>query len=196
MNELVALVRRYPDAESLEEGIRLAEAIIQKVRPPLWAFVAAHCPPAVAEDVSQELLVAISRGLTSFSGGTDAVFWSWCYQIARNKISDHLRRHGTQPLAAPDAEEVWRVIEASAEEDPISPGDRVDLEWAMELLRQARPPCRDFLWQRYVLGWDIRHVAQANGLRYDAARQQITRCLRLAQSLVQTALKGRSSTNA
>jgi RNA polymerase sigma factor (sigma-70 family) len=174
----------------------LAEEIVRRVRPALWAFVAANCRSDMAEDVLQEVLVAITKNLPSFAGSTDPAFWKWCYQIARNKISNQFRRHGTQPLAAADEEEIWRAIEASAKDKPLSPGDRVDLNWAMELLRQAKPPCYGFLWEHYILGWDYYQVAKANGLRYDAARVKIGRCLRLVQSLVQTALKGRSSRNA
>ena len=59
------------------------------------------------------------------------------------------------------------------------------MEYAMELLRNAKPPCIHYLRQYYIDGWEYAEVASASGISYDAARMQIRRCLELAQSLVQ-----------
>jgi DNA-directed RNA polymerase specialized sigma24 family protein len=60
----------------------------------------------------------------------------------------------------------------------------MDLEYALNLLRSVKPPCYGYLWQHYVLGWDHAEIANAYGISYGAARMQVNRCLKLAQSLV------------
>lgn len=185
MNRLVDLARKYQGAPNLEERMRVAEEIASEVAPRLGAFILSNCRrPDMADDVRQETLVGIVNNLHQFRGATDSMFWSWCYHIARNKISNHLGRRGTRPLVTTDTEDLWEVVEASAQSNPMSAGERLDLEYAMELLRQAKPPCYDYLWQYYIFGWDYDEVALVAGLSHDAARMQIKRCRELAQSLM------------
>ncbi len=129
--------------------------------------------------------MAIAGALHTFRGQTDAEFWSWCYRIARNKLSDHLKRRQTPSQAPAGFEDLEAVVAMTTQEEPLSTGERLDLEYAMKLLRRAKPPCCDYLWQYYILGWDYAEIAVASGSSYDGARMQVQRCLQLAQKLVQ-----------
>jgi RNA polymerase sigma-70 factor (ECF subfamily) len=65
----------------------------------LRPFVARRIPsPADADDVLQEVLLRMHRGLDGLADGER--FGAWVYQIARNAIADHLRRPVRQVLTA------------------------------------------------------------------------------------------------
>ncbi|HEY5925709.1 MAG TPA: sigma-70 family RNA polymerase sigma factor [Kofleriaceae bacterium] len=59
------------------------------VRAELYRFVARRVPAADAEDIVQESLLRIHRGL----GGVrnDGAVVGWIYQVTRNALADHLR---------------------------------------------------------------------------------------------------------
>lgn len=160
------------------------ERIICEVQPELWRFLCYRGDQEMAEDVCQEALVAIANDLDKFEGTTDAQFWKWCYHIARNKLIDRIRREEVRSVTYLETETIWKVIEATSSEEPLSPGDRIDLEYAMQLLKSVKPPCYDYLWTHYILQRDITEIARLFQVSYDAARMQIRRCLALAQSLV------------
>jgi DNA-directed RNA polymerase specialized sigma24 family protein len=52
------------------------------------------------------------------------------------------------------------------------------------LLKKAKPECLNILWNHYVLGFEIQEIALQVGLKYDAARMKINRCLDAAQGLI------------
>jgi DNA-directed RNA polymerase specialized sigma24 family protein len=107
--------------------------------------------------------------------------------VARNKIADALRgQRGGTPVSL-DVEEGERALEQAASHELISPGVRLDLGYALELLRASKPPCVELLWDYYVLGLDYDEMAALYQLTVDAVRMQIRRCLELAQTLVSQA---------
>ena len=94
------------------------------------------------------------------------------------------RKYFRDRTEAVPPDELEKVVNWSAQRKPLSPEDKIDLEYAMGLLGKAKPQCRTLLWQRYVLGWKIVELARA--LKTDAAalRMRINRCLDLAQGLL------------
>jgi RNA polymerase sigma factor (sigma-70 family) len=181
---VVKLVRTYRLTAGFAERLRLAEEIFSLIEPQLRLFVFGSLVPALAEDVLQDILKAIATDLAKFKGDTEKQFWAWCYRIARNKLGDHFRKQAsdrTQPMAV---DEFWQLVESTAAPEPLSAADRHDLEYAMNLLRNANPECFDFLWQHYVFGLDYGEIAEAENLNYDAVRMKIGRCLETARSLV------------
>ena len=81
-------------------------------------------------------------------------------------------------------EELWQVVEASAQVAPLTPQNRLDLDYAMKLLTAAKPECSDLLWQHYVVGLDYAEIAEEKDLNSDAVRMRVKRCLDEAKSLV------------
>jgi DNA-directed RNA polymerase specialized sigma24 family protein len=75
-------------------------------------------------------------------------------------------------------------VESSAHVSPLSPADRHDLEYAMSLLDNSKPECREFLWRHFVFGLDYAEIAEEQNVSYDAARMKIGRCLDEVKSLV------------
>lgn len=140
-------------------------------------------PPA-ADDVLQEVLKAVATALAKFAGDTTATFWARCYGIARNKLNDHYRRQAADRMQPMPPEELWQLVEASAQTAPLSAADKHDLEYAMQLLTASKPECREYLWKRYVFGLDYAEIAEEKNLSYDNIRMRIGRCLEEAKALV------------
>lgn len=184
MAELQKLVRTYRVTAGLSERLRLAEQIFRLVEPDLRLFVFSAVVPNAADDVLQEVLKSVATSLATFKGNTDKEFWAWCYRIARNRLTDHFRKKASDRSEAIPTEELWGMVEASAQDAPINIGDRLDLEYAMNLLVALKPECRDLLWNHYVLGLDYGEIAEEENVSYDNARMRVSRCLDAARTLV------------
>jgi len=184
MDELIKLVRNYRLNHTLTDRNKYTEAIFRVVEPKmsLFVFKAIHNPSS-AEDVLQEVVRAIIVSLSSFSRDTERQFLDWCYRIARNKINDHYRAQAKEAkhLQRMPDEELWELAAAPA---PLSPGDRLDLEYAMKLLKASDQDCYDYLLRRFMLEAEYAEIAEQENLKLDTARRRIERCVELAQSLV------------
>jgi RNA polymerase sigma factor (sigma-70 family) len=187
MDELIKLARTYRFTTDLSQRLRLGEEICTFILPDLRLFiVSAVSGNLSAEDVLQETIVAIVTGLMRFKGNTVREFWAFCYRIARNKLNDHFRKKSveTQRLEPLPPEDIWELVEASAQVSPLATGERLDLEYAMKLLAASKPECARYLWRHFVLGLDYAEIAEEQMLDYDNVRMKIGRCLEEAKSLV------------
>lgn len=186
MDSLIELIRRFRRAKTLEQELRIVEEIIEWVSPKLEAYLFRACRrPSLVEDLLQETLIKIYKNLRRFRGDTTVEAMSWCYSIARHTLCDYFRTNKIEEHMEPfDTETLWKVINASAEKEPLSPAERQDLEDALALLGKVKPPCRGYLWSHYIRGMDYKEIAEVYGLTYDAARMQLKRCLKLAIELV------------
>jgi len=136
-----------------------------------------------ADDVHQEVLKSIATVLQKFQGGSVGEFWSWCYCIARNKLNDHYRKQANDRLQPMAEDELWQLVESSAQVSPLSPADKHDLEYAMKLLTSSKPECYDYLWKHFVFGLAYGEIAEEKSLSYDNVRMKIGRCLDEAKAL-------------
>ena len=184
MNDLIKLVRTYRLTKGLAERLRLAESIFQLIEPDLRFFVSKAVSENAADDVLQEVLKAVATSLGKFTGDTLPAFWAWSYRIARNKISDHYRKEASQLVQPMSPDELAELVDASVQDTPLSPQDRLDLEYAMNLLTRSRPECYDYLWKHFVFGLAYTEIAEEQNLSYDNVRMRIGRCLEEAKSLV------------
>jgi RNA polymerase sigma factor (sigma-70 family) len=188
MAQLVDRIRPCLESGSLDEWLDLVEEVVRQHRPLLLAHVIARVPAADALDVLQLVLIGIADGLDQFRGTTDASLRSWCYRISEYKCIDYLRKKQKKREIEFDADLMHEAIEASAVNQPLSAADRLELECAMELLSNAKPPCYEYLWKHYILGLDYGEIAAEYAIGYDAARMRIERCLELAQKLLKSDL--------
>jgi RNA polymerase sigma factor (sigma-70 family) len=184
MDEVIKLVKTYRLTSALDQRLRLAEEIFRQVEPQLRFFVFHTLTHPAGEDVLQETLKAATVGLTKFKGDLDKEFWGWCYGIARNKVKDHLRKTAADRLQPMEPEELWQLVETSAQNSPLSPEDRMDLQHALKILAEAKPECSEFLWRHFVLGLDYSELAEERQMSYDNVRMKIGRCLDEAQALM------------
>jgi RNA polymerase sigma factor (sigma-70 family) len=184
MEQVIKLVKTYRVSAGLAERLRLAEEIFRLIEPDLRFFVFSAIQPPAAQDVLQEVLKSITTSLKKFEGDTDKEFWAWCYRIARNRLNDHFRQKASDRLQPMPQDELWQLVETSAQATPLTAADRHDLEYAMNLLASSKPECRDYLWKHYVIGLAYGEIAEEQNLNYDNVRMKIGRCLDEAKSLV------------
>ena len=184
MAELIKLVKTYRLTPALDQRQRLAEEIFTQLEPPLRFFVFGTLTHPAAQDVLQETLKAVTVSLTKFAGDAEEQLWVWCYRIARNKVNDHLRKQSSDRLQPMEPEELWQLVETSAQSNPLSAEDRIDLEHALKLLAEAKPECSEFLWQHFVIGLDYSELAEERNMSYDNVRMKIGRCLGEVQALM------------
>jgi len=184
VNDLIKLVRTYRLTAGLAERIRLAEEIFRLIEPDLRFFVFSSVSHHAAQDALQEVLKAVATGMKQFKGDTVKEFWAWCYRIARNKLNDHYRDKAADRMQPTPPEELWRMMEVSAQDAPMTAQTKLDLDHAIKLLTAAKPECSDLLWRHYVIGLDYTELAEERAVSYDNVRMKIGRCLDEAKALI------------
>ena len=91
--EIFEYVNAYRHDPTLKGRTNMADVIYFKDQSELTSFYfCMKVPPSEIDDTMQEILVAVFQNLDKFKGKTDKEFWKWCYQIARNKMSDMYRK--------------------------------------------------------------------------------------------------------
>jgi len=184
MDAIIKLARTYRLTTSLADRLQLGDELFRLIEPKLRLFVFSSLATPAADDTLQETLRGIVIGLPSFAGQSTPEFWAWCYRIARNKITDHIRKSSADRAQPMPPEDMWRLVDASVRDYSFSPADRLDLDHAMTLLIEAKPECYEYLWSHFVLGFSYTEIAEAKGIEYDTARMKIGRCLGEAQAIV------------
>jgi RNA polymerase sigma-70 factor (ECF subfamily) len=81
-------------------------ALLERVRPRLLLWTTARLSAALRakvepEDVVQEVLVAVHKGLDGFQGDDDRAFLRWLFTIAENRIRDLADHFGAQKRQLP-----------------------------------------------------------------------------------------------
>lgn len=181
---IIKYVDAYRREYFLEERLKLATKIHRLIEGDLRLYIMARIYENEVDDVLAETLKAIFTSLMSFRGKTDAQFRAWCYRIASNKIYDQVRRRGSDPLLPLPMEELENLVTESAKKIPLSTGERLDLEYAMNQLAKAKPACRDLLLSHFIDDLSVKELAAQLNLKIDAIRRRIERCLDLAGGLL------------
>jgi RNA polymerase sigma factor (sigma-70 family) len=183
--EIITLVRTYHLSTSLVDRLLIGDDIIARILPDLQVFLLSAVPASANADVLQETIAAIAKGLSRFQGKTDQVFWAWVYQIARHKIADHFRHEASHlHRATLSIEDVRELVEGVPGRSDVSSEIRLDLEFAMQLLAESKPECREYLWNFFVVGLDYADIAGQQAGSYDGVRMKINRCLEIARNLL------------
>ena len=190
MDQIIPLIREYcraldPEApeRSVEKAERAAERLVELIRPRLRAFVFGRLRAKEPDDVVQITLLAVLQGICRFRGRTEGEFWGWCHQIAKNKLSNSRRHFHEWEEEGMGPQEIQELVQASVADLPITPAEKIDLDYILGLVQAAKPPCGTHLWRFFIGGWDYDAIAEANQISYDAARMAVKRCLELASGL-------------
>ena len=185
MENLIELIRQYRRARTEEAERRIVGEILKVVSPKLEGFLRRACHrPSVVDDLLQDTLLKLYKKLHQCRGRTSQEVMSWCYTVARNTLRSHFRSHKIEERMDPfDAETWWKVIAASGKKEPLTAAEWADLNSALDLLGKAKPPCRGYLWSRYVRELGYAEMGEIYRMTEDAARMQVQRCLKLAIEL-------------
>src|ERR1700722_16733919 len=166
MDDVFKQVKTFRFTSGLPERMRLAESICRAVQIDLRRFVLGSVRPPSDDDVMQETLKGIATGLGKFDGNSKEEFWSWCYRIARNKISDHYRRQKKERAEPMPEHELRELMELSFQLSPPTAEMRHDLEHVMNMLMAAKPECHGYLWNHYVHGLGYNEIAEEQKISY------------------------------
>ena len=160
-----------------EAGIRWGEADVLEVYPLIKAFTANRmADPVQAEDAAQAAILGIVAGLPKVKARTKAKFRSWCFRIARNKINDNYRSKHVSRTDSLDDDEVRRFVEAGFGGGELPAAIKVDLEFFLGKLREARFPCVELLYHHFLNGESYEDLGKEMGISAAAVRMQVNRC--------------------
>ena len=170
----------------------IAAIIVEIIRCKLLWFVRASYPTVDPQEILQETCVGILKTLQGFHGTTDNHFLNRCRLIAKNKIITKLRsgRHDplgalADPLAGLDGEHLSEDMDRFAKEEAVSLTTRLDCDYAMNRLLEAKPECYNYLRKRYIEGRSAVEIALEEGENSATVLRRIERCLERARKLVE-----------
>lgn len=121
--------------------------------------------PAVAEEVAQEVLIAVARSIHRFRG--DAKFTTWLYSLARNTAVTELRRQRSTSTIDDEYLDDWnqrRVSSLVAERDLVR-----------EAVYSLPPVFRETVLLRDVERLSYSEIAERQGLAINTVRSRLSR---------------------
>lgn len=181
---LIELLQAYRKCKTLACRTKCGDKIFTAAYPLLWDFIIHRLKDRqVAQDVLQETMLSIAKGLRTVKGETEAAFLGWMRRIAFCRISDALRTKYADRADYLEPEVIEQAVAAGSEGGELSPGVKLDIELLLRVLREAKFPCDEILWSYMVAGMAIGEIAGMYSVSYDSARMKIRRCLEAAQSL-------------
>ena len=138
-------------------------AMIHRLRP----FVARRVAPADVDDVVQDVLLRVHRGLGAVRD--DERLAPWLYQVARSAIADHGRSRARHPIASPD-----RAPELDDLDDANTVPDRLAAVIAFFVARLPSP-YREAITLTELEGKTQREAAEMLGVSLPALKSQVLR---------------------
>jgi RNA polymerase sigma-70 factor (ECF subfamily) len=154
--------------------------LLQLVSGPIYRYGRGFCgDPHDAEDVMQEVLISLVRGLERLRG--DASVTTWAYRVAKNACTRRRRRRSGEPethlsLEAPGRESDGPIDLPDTSSDPERDAERSELSSALgEAIANLPPPQRDVLVLRDVEGLKASEVAEVLGIGERAVKSRLHR---------------------
>ena len=140
-DEVVARFLDRPDEESFA-------AVFRVMAPQLMLYFRARgCESGVAEDLTQEVMLATFRKVGTLRDGN--LFRPWLFRIAKNELLQHVRQQGRRPEVT--------ALPPSISAGAWNPFDGLCLgEW----LDCLSPDDRELILLRYVDGFAYHEIAE------------------------------------
>ena len=147
--------------------LRVSEAALTPVLvDDLRAFVARRVAPEDVDDLLQDVLLKVHRGLGSVEDSERLM--GWIYRVARNAVTDHHRRRRPHDPLDADA-----VAAEEAAEDP--PARRLAAKWLVATLSDLPERHREALELVELEGLTQRELAARLDLTPSGARTRVQR---------------------
>jgi RNA polymerase sigma-70 factor (ECF subfamily) len=150
----------------LGERAALAE-LVRAWHPPVWSYVRRMLGPVDADDVTQEVWIAVLRGLPRLRQ-TDR-FTPWIFTIARRAVANRLREEYARPEVAVDAERVEPDTSAAL-------ADRAEVEAGLAELPVRE---REILSLFYLQDLSLQTCAEILDLPIGTVKSRLSRARRL-----------------
>lgn len=163
---------------SMEGDQKAYHAFLAALTPHLRTIALRRCrefgaPPGDAEDIVQEVLLAIH--LKRGTWDADRPLGPWLSTIMRNKLIDSLRRKGRRINVA-----IEDVIDTLAAEESVPASDRLD---AAQMVAGLGEPQRDIVRSISLDGKSIRETAKRLNMSEGAVRVALHRALKSLAAL-------------
>jgi RNA polymerase sigma-70 factor (ECF subfamily) len=161
------------DQTALELVLWAVDAL-RLARPTIMALV---LDEADADDVNQDVLIAVAEGIRSYEGKSR--FTTWLHPIARHKAVDTLRRRRRSDTLADDMGDVARISSVIA--------TRTVLDQAIASIPD---PYRDAVVLRDIEGLTYEQVSDRLGVKLNTVRTRIARGRAIAAAMLSSAEHG------
>jgi RNA polymerase sigma factor (sigma-70 family) len=182
---LLACIR---SEKSEEKRTEYATLIYNAIEEPLARYVYSRIVSSSAEDILQEIALAIVKGLEKCRATTAKDFRIWYYRIARNKVADHLRKKMSDKLESMPSEFLEAIPQNAKSEADVE--TYLDLFYILALIEQLKPGCRKLIWDFHILEMEQKVMAEEYDIEVRAIGQRISRCFDAAVKLANR-LKGK-----
>lgn len=145
--------------------------------------------PDDAADLVQEVFQAVAGHIADFRhDAARGTFRGWLWTITRNKLNDHFRRQGAQPVAAGGSEAQQRLLQIPVEdsEEPSTAGDSARMvRQVLELIRvEFENRTWQAFWRAVIDGHRPADIAADLGISTNAVYVAKSRvCQRLREEL-------------
>jgi len=133
--------------------------------------VKSRVPHADAEDVTQEIFVAVVRSMDSFEGRSR--FNTWLYTIVNRQIADYYRRHYRRSDDRTVSLEETTGLYASDEDRNMD--ERVAIQEAMSDLSENY---QEIILMRFADGLTFAEIAERTGKTLEATKSLYRRAIR------------------
>jgi len=134
---------------------------------------------ADAEDIVQEVFLAVSRKAQMWSAGTD--FFAWVCAVARYETL-HFQRTRARRTARLD-EDVVELLHAAGTLDEFQRQHRVDV--LRRCLRRLAPRAKELVWRRYHGAQMPEQIASGVGWSVNSVRVALTRARRVLRDCME-----------
>ncbi len=165
--KLVRMAKEY-DQEAFGELYQLS---VRSVYRYLYARVGST---DAAEDLTQEVYMAAVSGIKNLRVEDENGLYAWFFQIARNKLADHLRKRYHRQETSLNETDSWEADTPSPEGFAVEAEDRAEVLHALEQLTAEQ---REVVLYKYVLDYDNQKTAQMLGKNTNAINQLHHRAL-------------------
>ena len=184
-DRVVQLLESYRGSLLEHRRLSCASDLLKEVASHLGAYAFSLVGDSHAADVLQETFLAIYKSLDKCKAKTAEKFLAWCRGIMRHKAIDNHRKWGFYTLEHFELDNITEFLLTDVPSEPMSPAKRLDLDYALKLLAESKPDCRNVLWDHYVIGMDYAEIGEQLKETNECIRMRIKRCLDTARGLLE-----------
>ena len=176
-HSLLRRLRDRADASAWSEFCSIYEPVIYRFAKRF------HLQDADAREVSQEVLLVISRKVEMFDTQANGRFRGWLSKLARNATIDLIRKRRERPIGGSDVTRLLTEV-PSIDSDPtqmfLSEARYQHFHWAAEQVRQSSQPAT---WQAFWLTAveNVPAIEVARRLNMTVGAIYVARCRTLAR---------------
>lgn len=156
---------------------RVRGQLLERLRPQLLLWCSSRMSSQLKaayepEDLTQEVLTRVHKGLDGFEGRSIKEFYGWLYTVARHCISDQVAYQGAQKRRLPQPASLTQSSPSSAARR------REEVDRLMRALDGLAPPDRELIVLLKLEELSPEDVAQTQGRSVNAVRVHLCRALK------------------